>query len=59
MDGGRLRRMPVEHVAHLLLAALSEAALLIGRSEDPEADVRRDRRAAFDALLDGLELTTA
>lgn len=54
MDGGRLRRMPVENVAHLLLAALSEAALLIGRSEKPEADFD-EIAGAFDALLDGLE----
>jgi AcrR family transcriptional regulator len=57
MDGGRLRRMPVEHVAHLLLAALSEAALLIGRSEDPEAEFD-EIAGAFDALLDGLETHT-
>lgn len=54
MDGGRLRRMPVENVAHLLLAALSEAALLIGRSEKPDADFD-EIAGAFDALLDGLE----
>src|SRR6185295_13363735 len=55
MDAGRLRRMPVDHVAHLLLAALSEAALLLGRSQDPTAEF--DEIAdAFDALLDGLEL---
>ena len=54
MDGGRLRRMPVQNVAHLLLAALSEAALLIGRSEHPDADFD-EIAGAFDALLDGLE----
>jgi AcrR family transcriptional regulator len=54
MDGRRLRRMPVEPVAHLLLAALSEAALLIGRADDPEAEFD-EIAGAFDALLDGLE----
>lgn len=58
MDGGRIRRMPVEPVAHLLLAAVSEAALLIGRAEDPQADFD-EIAGAFDALLDGLEITAS
>ena len=37
MEAGRLRRMAVDQVAHLLLAALSEAALLLGRADDPDA----------------------
>jgi AcrR family transcriptional regulator len=58
MDAGRLRRLPVDQIAHLLLAALSEAALLLGQSPDPEVDF--DAIAgAFDALLDGLEVTAA
>jgi AcrR family transcriptional regulator len=56
MDAGRLRRMPLDHVSHLLLAALSEAALLIGRVEDPPAEFD-EIAGAFDALLDGLETT--
>lgn len=55
MDAGRLRRMPVGHLAHLLLAALSEAALLLGQAEDPAAELD-EIAAAFDALLDGLAL---
>jgi AcrR family transcriptional regulator len=54
MDAGRLRRMPVDNVSHLLLAALSEAALLLGRAEDP-ASVFDEVAAAFDALITGLE----
>jgi AcrR family transcriptional regulator len=56
MDAGRMRRMPVDSIAHLLLAALSEAALLLGRADDPAAafDEVVD---AFNALLDGLEKT--
>jgi AcrR family transcriptional regulator len=53
MDAGRLRRMPVEPIAHLLLAALSEAALLLGRADDPEAAFEAIA-GTFDALLDGL-----
>jgi AcrR family transcriptional regulator len=55
MDAGRMRRMPVDQVAHLLLAALSEAALLLGQSADPAADFD-EIAAAFDALVDGLEV---
>jgi hypothetical protein len=47
--------MPVDQTAHLLLAAVSEAALLLGQSSDPEADFD-EIAGAFDALLDGLEL---
>jgi AcrR family transcriptional regulator len=53
MDAGRLRPLPVDFVAHLLLAALSEAALLLGQSSDPEADFD-EIASSFDALLDGL-----
>jgi AcrR family transcriptional regulator len=52
---GRMRPMPVDQTAHLLLAAVSEAALLLGQSSDPEADFD-EIAGAFDALLDGLEL---
>lgn len=54
MSAGRVRRMPLDHVAHLLLAALSEAALLLGRAQDPVASFD-EVAATFDALLDGLE----
>jgi AcrR family transcriptional regulator len=54
MDARRLRRLPVDHVAHLLLAALIEAALLVGRADNP-FDTRNEIALAFDALLDGLE----
>jgi AcrR family transcriptional regulator len=50
---GRLRPMPVDAVAHLLLAALSEAALLLGRTPEPERALE-EVTGAFDALLDGL-----
>jgi AcrR family transcriptional regulator len=56
MEQGRMRRMPVDQVSHLLLAALSEAALLLGQSSDPDTTFT-EVAAAFDALLDGLELS--
>jgi len=48
-----LRREPIEVLAHLLLAALIEAALLIARGEDPAAAMRSSR-AAVDRLIDGI-----
>jgi hypothetical protein len=40
-------------LAHLVLAAINEAGLLIAQADDP-AKARRDVGGAFDALLDGL-----
>jgi AcrR family transcriptional regulator len=54
MDARRLRRLPVDHVAHLLLAALMEAALLVGRADKP-LEMLDEIAPSFDALLDGLE----
>ncbi len=54
MEAGRLRRLPLDHVAHLLLAALMEAALLLGRADVPRA-MLDEVGGTFDALLDGLE----
>ena len=53
MDAGRLRRMAVDQVAHLLLAALSEAALLLGRADDPDAAFD-EIASTFDTLIVGL-----
>jgi AcrR family transcriptional regulator len=53
MEAGQLRRLPVDQVSHQLLAALMEAALLVGRAEDPAAELE-PAAATFDALLDGL-----
>jgi AcrR family transcriptional regulator len=47
-----LRREPVDVLAHMLLAALIEAALLIARNEDSAAV--RSCRAAVDRLIDGI-----
>jgi len=45
IEAGEVRELPVKPMAHLLLGALDEAAMLISRSEDPES------RAAVTAVL--------
>jgi AcrR family transcriptional regulator len=37
MDSGSIERQPVDPLAHLLLAALAEAAMMIAQADDPAA----------------------
>ena len=54
VEAGVLRGdLPVRRLAHLVLAALGEAGLLIAGAADPEA-ARAETEAAVLALLDGL-----
>jgi AcrR family transcriptional regulator len=53
MDAGQIRRQPVTPLAHLLLAALNEAALYIAGAPDPAA-ARAEIGAVVDGLLSGL-----
>jgi AcrR family transcriptional regulator len=53
VDGGFLARRPVEPLSHLLLGALTEAALFIARSAD-RAQARRTVGESVDLLLEGL-----
>jgi AcrR family transcriptional regulator len=53
MQAGELRRQDVRPLAHLLLAALSEAAQLIAHAEHPE-QARAEVEPAMLALLNGL-----
>jgi AcrR family transcriptional regulator len=53
MDAGLLRRQPVEPLAHLLLAAMAEAGLMVATASDPAAE-REAVEAPLLALLDGL-----
>jgi AcrR family transcriptional regulator len=53
MDAGILRRQDVRPLAHLMLAALMEAAMLIAHAEDPAAE-RRAVEGPLVSLLDGL-----
>lgn len=54
MDAGRLRRQPVRPLAHLLLAAMGEAGMVIANADDPRA-ARAEVEPALLALLEGLE----
>jgi AcrR family transcriptional regulator len=54
IDQGYIEPQPVEPLAHLLRAALTEAAMLIARSPD-HASMRREAGAAVERLLVGME----
>ena len=51
IEAGEIRPLPVKPLAHLLLGALDEAAMLVARDEDPAA--RAEVTATLGALLDG------
>lgn len=49
MDAGEMRSRPVEPLAHMLLGAMTEAAMMVGDDHSPETAA-----AEFEALLDSL-----
>lgn len=53
VDAGVLRPMPIEAMAHLLVAALSEAAFVIANAEKPRK-ARQEVEAALLHLIEGL-----
>ena len=53
MDAGAIVRQPVTALAHLLLGALHEGALLVVHAADPGA-TRAEVEVVIDRLLDGL-----
>lgn len=53
IDAGSIPEQPVKPLAHLLLGALDEAALLVAQSPDVKA-ARTEVGQAFDRLLDAL-----
>jgi AcrR family transcriptional regulator len=53
MDAGLIERQPVRTLAHLLLGALDEAALLVARADDG-GQTRREVGQALARLLDAL-----
>jgi AcrR family transcriptional regulator len=53
MDQGMIEAGPVDALAHLLVAALDEAAMLIGRAASPAA-ARRDATVVLDRILTGI-----
>ena len=53
MEAGYIEEQPIEPLAHLLLGALTEGGLLIGRSEDRPA-ARREVGDGLERILRGL-----
>jgi AcrR family transcriptional regulator len=53
MAAGTIERQPLEPLAHILLAALHEAALYVAQADDPMA-ARAEVAVTVDRLLDGL-----
>ncbi len=53
IDAGEIRAQPVRPLAHVLLGALDEAAMLVGRAQDPEG-MRAEVAHTLDSLLAAL-----
>ncbi len=53
VEAGAIEAQPVRPLAHVLMGALDEAAMLVARAEDPEA-MRADVARTLTVLLDGL-----
>lgn len=53
MDSGEISRQPLKPLAHALLGALDEIAMLVGRAEDP-ASARAEASQTLAGLLEGL-----
>ncbi len=53
MEAGQIEKQPVEPLAHIVLAALNEAALLVASAEDP-TETRRTVGNTIDRLLSRL-----
>lgn len=53
MDAGEIRRQPIAPLAHALLGALDEIAMLVARADDP-AKARADAGETLAGLLAGL-----
>ena len=55
MDAGTIRRVPVRPLAHILLAAMSEAGLMIATAEDPAAE-RSEVEPTLVGLIESLRV---
>lgn len=53
IDAGAIEPQPVRALAHVLMGALDEAAMLVARAADPDT-ARAEVKGALDLLLDGL-----
>lgn len=58
IDDGVLRAVPTRPLAHVLLAAIDEAALYVVAADDPDA-AREEMLAALAPLVDGLRVAPA
>jgi AcrR family transcriptional regulator len=56
IEAGEIRELPVKPMAHLLLGALDEAAMLVARSDDPAS--RTEVTSVLLTLLEGFALAT-
>ncbi len=55
IEAGAIAEQPVRPLAHVLMGALDEAAMLVARAEDPER-MRAEVGRTLDALLAGLSV---
>jgi hypothetical protein len=53
MDAGQIEAQPVKPLAHLLMGALDEAAMLVARAEDPER-MRHEVGSTLNRVIEGL-----
>ena len=53
MESGQIGRQPLLPLAHVMMGALDEAAMLVARAEDTEA-ARAEVGATLNSILDGL-----
>jgi AcrR family transcriptional regulator len=53
MESGQIARQPLRPLAHVMMGALDEAAMLVARAEDTEA-ARAEVGATLNSILEGL-----
>jgi AcrR family transcriptional regulator len=53
MEQGQIKQQPVKPLAHVLMGALDEAAMVVARAEDPAA-MKVEVAATLQSLLEGL-----
>jgi AcrR family transcriptional regulator len=58
MDEGALAKQPVTALAHVLMGALDETAMMVARAEDPRV-ARAEAIGILDRLIEGLRPQTA
>jgi hypothetical protein len=56
VEAGAIADQPIRPLAHVLMGALDEAAMLVARADDPK-QMREDVGRTLDSLLAGLSAT--